>query len=623
LATALLVVASALFLLCPPPTAMTQTLQSEPSWTVMVYMANDFSVTLPWQENVNSMEAAPQAEGVNVIVLIDNEENGDSVLLRIEHDEAGATGAAVVSTEVDDGGAVVPVSGEVDMANPATLTDFVVFCADEFPADRLVLVLWGHGAGWYGLCPDGSDLLTLPEVGDALQDAMTDMGRRLDVTVVDACAEATLEMIAQIRPYSDYFVAAQNAVPYQGLPYEDILGSLAEDKGQSVEEFCSAIVSLYVEYSWYVSPYSATMAAFDLDEMGTVLSLLDLLSAQGIKYGSIFHDVINDALSDAEYYDTEWYVDLVDLLTVIHESDLPLEVRILALETAIAFRESTISFQKYDHPDPHDGIHVEHANGAVIFVPSTSPYEAEYCSLALSVSGTWDEFAMLARTVMAPGPIEPGPTLAYSDSDDDGLDDTALLAWEPAYPIVEVWVYSRLPNGILFIASETSTSSTVSIHGPVGDLVIAASAVNTDGEAVSYSTVNATLFAVMELRIVFLADGQTSGDRYDVQIVSSTYSGYALREGGAQVARLTIPTQAAVGEMVLVRVMSGQDVLLEMRHAVSGQDTVLAVDIHESGRDAPLEDIVLLLFSLLPAVLVGLFAVLLYIDHRRHGDKKG
>jgi len=617
LAAALFVAASALLCLVATPTAQVDASQSEPSWTVMVYMANDFSVSLPWLENINSMEAAAQADSVNVIVLVDNPEDDDSVLLKIEHDASGAAGVSIVSTGIDDGGAVIPVAGEVDMADPTTLTDFIAFSATEFPADRLVLVLWGHGAGWRGLCPDNSGLLTLPQLGEALEDAVSIIGRNLDMVIVDACAEATLEMIAEVGPYTDYFVGAQNDVPYQGLPYEGILGALTAYPGQSVEDFGSTVVSQYIEYAWYVSPYSATMAAFDLARMDDVFSLLDALSAQGVKYSSIFHDVINDALASAEYYDTEWYVDLVDFLTMIHESNLPLEMRMLALETAVAFREAIVSFEKYDHPDPYDGIGVERANGAVVYAPTTSYYEAEYYSLMLSTTGHWDEFGTLARMVMPTEPMAPGPSLSYSDSDGDGLGDTAFLEWEADHPLVEAWVYGQLPNGIYLQSCEVSANSIISIHGPVGNLVIAASAVDSEGNAVSYSMVNATLFARMELRVILTVDGESVGDRLDVQVMSSTYSGYAVLDGDAHVVTLTVPTQAAVGEMILVRVMSGQDVLLDARHVVYGKNSTLTIDLHATSKTATIDEAVLLVFSLLPAALLGLFTVLLYMDYRK------
>jgi hypothetical protein len=457
----------------------------------------------------------------------------------------------------------------------------------------------------------------LPELRQALGDATAALGRNIDMVAVDACAGATLEMLAELRPHVDYFVGAQNNVPYQGLPYEQILDALSDSPAQSVEEFASTVVTQYIDYAWFVSPYSATMVAFDLARMEAVFSLLEVLSVQGVKYNSIFHDVINEALASAEYYDTEWYVDLVDLMTVIHGSDLPLELRTLALRTAVSFREAVIAFEKYDHPDPLDGVGVGRANGAVIYAPSGSFYEADYFSLALSTSTHWDEFGYLARLVMPTETMVPGPVLSYLDSDDDGSQDTAFLVWEEDHPLVEAWVYSRLPNGVVLRETLSSTNSNISIQDRMGSLVIAASAVDSDGDALSYVTVNAVLYGQVRLDFVLRMDGGPTDSSLDLQVLSSKYSGYAIADGDSQAITLTVPTQADVGEMIVVRVMNGQDLLLTCRLVIGEHDSTVVIDMYSEDGNAQPEDIVLLAFSLMPAALLAIFTVLLYVDHRR------
>lgn len=617
LVAAFMAVSCALLLLGAPSDCTGGEAPTGVSWTFMVYMANDVSNPLPWENNINSMEAADLAEGIDIIALIDNPLDGDSVILKVEHDEGGLWNSAIVSTQIDDGGAVIPVSDEVDMADPATLTAFIGFAATEFPADRLILILWGHGADWRGLCPDKIDLLTLPELGGALEDAATDLGGNIDMVVVDACAQATVEMLAELGPYVSYFVGAQTNIPSQGLPYQEILTTVSESPSQSLEEFGSAIVSEYVEYSWYHSPYSATMATFDLSKLDTALDLLDMLSIQGVKYGQIFHDVINYALTSAEYYDTEWYVDLIDLLGIIHSSELPLELRNMALQAAVSFREATVAFQKYDHPDPYDDVSVARANGAIIYAPATSYFEAEYNALTLSTTTHWDEFGTLARLVMPTEQMVPGPSISYTDSDQDGLLDTAFLEWQDDHPMVEAWVYSQLPNGVVFMDRLTSASSNISIHGHIGNLFIAASAVDAEGNATSYTTVHAILYGSIRLEIVLAEDGERIGEGLDVRVVTSTYAGYAIPNGNVHSMDLIVPTQAGIGEMVVVSVMEGQDLLLTSSFVVGEHDSTVTIMVYDPEDGTEANDMVLWTFSLTPALLVGIFTALLYWDHRR------
>lgn len=618
LIAAMMVAASTLLCLGIYPGGEADAAQTDPSWTIMVYMANDFEVSpLPWEENINSMEDAVQSNGMTIVALVDNSDEGDSVILKVEHDPSITSPDTIVSTEIDDGGAVIDVSGEVNMSNPSTLTSFIVFSATEFPADRLVLVLWGHGDGWHGLCPDKGDLLTLPELSTALMYAEATLGRAVDMVVVDACVGATAEMLAELAPYVSYFVGAQSNVPYQGLPYDRIINALSAYPSQSLEEFAGVIVSEYIDFAWYVSPYSATMAAFDMGKVYNAFYLLDKLSIEGIKYSSIFHAVINEALLAAEYYDTEWYVDLVDLMTIIHESELPLEMKTLALQTAVSFRGSLIAFGKYDHPDPADGVGVERANGAVIYAPSTSVYEADYDSLAISSFTQWDEFGTLARLAMPSEPMDPGPAVFSIDSDHDGLVDTVHLEWEEDYPRVEAWVFTRLPNGYLFRGSIVSFSSNITIHGYPGNLVIAANAQDSDYKAVSYTALNVALYGHIRLDIFLTRNGVPVEEELDVLVVSSTYTAHAVPNGDAQSVILIVPTQACVGEMVVIRILDGEDLLLTARVVVGSVNSTITIEVYHQGEEVRSDDAMLLGFSLLPAILLGVFTILLYVDYRR------
>src|SRR4030065_734136 len=47
---------------------------ADTSWTVMVYMANDSTSPLPSGDNINAMEAAQQAPGTSILVLLDEPE---------------------------------------------------------------------------------------------------------------------------------------------------------------------------------------------------------------------------------------------------------------------------------------------------------------------------------------------------------------------------------------------------------------------------------------------------------------------------------------------------------------------------------------------------------------------
>jgi hypothetical protein len=581
----------------------------------MVYMANDVSSPLPWEDNINSMESAPQAY-TSIVALLDNPGDGDSTLLKVVPDE-NSSADTIVSYEVDDGGAVIPVGDEADMADPATLRDFVVFSANAFPADKLVLILWGHGDGWHGLCPDKTGLLTLPELSLALSESTSTIDRKLDLVVVDACTQATLEMFAQISAYVDYFVGAENNIPYSGLPYGDILTGLASDHEQSMEEFGSLIVEEYIDYAWVVSPYSATMGAFNLTRIDGALALLDEFSRLGVKYNSIFHGVLHNALVSAEYYDTPYYVDFLDLMAAFASSEAPLEMRMAALQTSVAFREAIIAFDKYNHPDPYDGIDVDNASGAIIFAPTASFPDETYQLLDLA-STRWDQFSALARLLMPDAEMTNGPSLDVVDTDANDLPDTACLEWPDPYPEVEVYVYRPLTGGAVLIDHLTSADSNITITGHLGELLLSASATADDGEAATYQAIETALHGLVQLEIVLTEDGAPVTDDYDVLVTSPSFQGYALESGGSFLITLTVPYQADIGEMITVNVSDGSDgdLVQSSRYVIQEHDSTVTIELYGTEEEVAPADAVILLFSVLPAALILLFALMLYVDYR-------
>ena len=60
--------------------------------------------------------------------------------------------------------------GEKNMGLPSTLSDFLVWGIQSYPAEKYVLVLWNHGSGINGYGNDdvSNDHLTLDELKTAL-----------------------------------------------------------------------------------------------------------------------------------------------------------------------------------------------------------------------------------------------------------------------------------------------------------------------------------------------------------------------------------------------------------------------------------------------------------------------
>ena len=135
---------------------------------------------------------------------------------------------------------------EVNMADPATLTKFLLWAQGRYSAERTVLVMSDHGAGSHTNRTSASDRTlcfdnTAPGYYDAIQ--TTDFpslltaagygpensGKKLDLVIFDACLEGTLENAYELKDYASYFLASPNLVPGNGLDYDDIISSMGDD----------------------------------------------------------------------------------------------------------------------------------------------------------------------------------------------------------------------------------------------------------------------------------------------------------------------------------------------------------------------------------------------------------
>ena len=140
-----------------------------------------------------------------------------------------------------------------NMGNPLTLSSFVNYCFDFFPADSYSLILWDHGGGpvlGYGVDENYNDLLTLDELAEALGDSVGAHQTKLEWIGFDACLMSSLEVASVLAPYANYMVASQETEPGWGWNYS----FLSELSGDPVpgDQMGEAIIDAYMDYGEYV-----------------------------------------------------------------------------------------------------------------------------------------------------------------------------------------------------------------------------------------------------------------------------------------------------------------------------------------------------------------------------------
>ncbi|HIH95928.1 MAG TPA: hypothetical protein HA348_00305 [Thermoplasmata archaeon] len=360
-------------------------------WTFMVFLNADNNLYEAALWDINEMETAGSTSDVNIIVLLDGPENGDSSILRVVNDDDEET---IHSFPVDDRGKVIK-GYEVNMGDPSTLKRFVKWVKNEYPASREVLVIWDHGSGvtgygrkgfdllFKGVSYDGTDgdYLTIPEIKDALKKT------KLDIIGFDACLMQMIEISWLARNYADFTVGSEELVPNEGWDYQ-VLNKLTENPDISPEEFSKEIVRAYGEY--YGKGGSSTQSAIDSKKLEPLVSAIDSLANILIKNIERFSEDIESARSLTHCYDNPYYIDLYDFAKNLEEETGDGKVKQGAREVMRLVSETVVA--EVHARDSKDSY------GLSIYFPEQIwNFRAYYASadfLDFVSDSLWDEFLM-------------------------------------------------------------------------------------------------------------------------------------------------------------------------------------------------------------------------------------
>jgi len=144
--------------------------------------------------------------------------------------------------------------GEVDMGSRDTLVDFTTWAIQTYPADKYVLIMSDHGAGWPGGWSDSDPInsngnwLYLNDVEYALSQTIADTGiRQFELVGMDACLMSMLEVYNGLAPYSHYAVASQETETSLGWAFASFLGDLVAQPEMSGADLSRSIVESYID----------------------------------------------------------------------------------------------------------------------------------------------------------------------------------------------------------------------------------------------------------------------------------------------------------------------------------------------------------------------------------------
>lgn len=256
--------------------------------TVMVYMCGTDleSRSAMASKDLKEMTNATLSENVNLLVYTGGCTQWQNSIVSSSVNQI---------YQVKDGGLARLESnaGTGSMTDPDTLTGFIQWCAENFPANRYELILWDHGGG--SLSGYGYDQKN-PKSGSmslaALDSALSKAGLTYDFIGFDACLMATVENAAMLSRYADYLIASEETEPGIGWYYTNWLTELSAAPSMSTLDVGKRIVDDFISTcNQQCSGQSTTLSVVDLAELGETLPA-DL---------SAFSQDLRKRITDGEY----------------------------------------------------------------------------------------------------------------------------------------------------------------------------------------------------------------------------------------------------------------------------------------------------------------------------------
>ena len=364
--------------------------QQQARWTVLVYLDADNDLESAGIRNFNQMEVVGSTQDVHVIVQMDRKSGTDP-----DNDDWTDTRRYLITRDTDPKvmrsvRLDTPPLGELNMADGATLGDFVAWGKSNFPADNYLLVIWDHGTGWQTRSLDFTPRYKYIAADDTSGSEMniTDIplaltGLSVDVIALDACYMQQLEVAYELRNCADYMVASSAAEPSPGYNYARVLSHISGDSDPA--QLSRTIVQQYaVEYA---TESNITQSAVDLANVGALADAASdfalILDANRGNWAATLADARSHSLDYASSGTRRYSLDLIDY-TSRCAGVIGGDANDAYAQLQAAFGAAVIaSVHSSDLPNAH---------GLAIYVPPPLKYDNSYGMLSLAGDTAWDEW---------------------------------------------------------------------------------------------------------------------------------------------------------------------------------------------------------------------------------------
>lgn len=270
----------------------------------------------------------------------------------------------------------------------------------NFPAKKYVVLCSDHGAGFVGGFEDREEMMTLPQINEALAEAEKQTGVKPDVLIFDCCLMAQAEVGYELKDRAKIMVASEETVGGMGMPYVNMLNNmdkLAEEGMATPENIAKGLIA---ECDKTSDKSTITFSAIDLTKMDEMRVSIDNLAEALMKTGTdkkTIKFILKNTTSYSQSSPSAPYRDFRDLGhladNILTSSDITdLKLKEAAREVKKALSEAVVAEEHIK--DDEDYVS---SQGMTIYGPGSSKYMNEklynkYKDTAMSKDGQWDEF---------------------------------------------------------------------------------------------------------------------------------------------------------------------------------------------------------------------------------------
>ncbi len=265
-----------------------------------------------------------------------------------------------------------------NMGEKATLSSFIDYSMENFPAQKYALVFFGHGHGalkGFGYDENFNlDTLTILEMKQAFEDSKVKQ-QKLDFILFDTCYMANLDVAYTLKDYAHYLVASQDTLSF-GTAYYKWLAELSQNPNMPTEKIAQSICDSYYELrktynDWeisngndYLNELPSTFSAIKLEGIDEIIDNIErLFSTRAGMDQRAFEELVKEAVQKTSFVKDK-KINLMDVKDFCNQLEKQSNKASTYIEALKASLDKAVVYNV-----KQDNVTLGRANGLSIYMP--------------------------------------------------------------------------------------------------------------------------------------------------------------------------------------------------------------------------------------------------------------